>query len=104
MTMGNKMDNEPETNERGQIFTVEDDAVVVEHYHFGEDVAYEFAVQVRLDQNGQALMATALDLPDTTTPDVLLNILKDRFRSHQAVRDFADAHDVPYELKRDMRP
>jgi len=28
-------------NSRGQIFTVEDGVVVIEHYHFGEDVAYE---------------------------------------------------------------
>jgi hypothetical protein len=96
------IDNEPK--ERGQIFTVEDDVVVVEYYHFGEDVAYEFAVQVRLDEDGQAKMATALGLPDPPTPDTLLKLLKDRFRTHDAVRAYADANDVPYELKRDMQP
>ena len=98
------MVDKSETNTRGQIFTVEEDVIVVEHYHFGENVAYEYAEEVRLDQIGQAQIAAALDLNDTPTPDKLLQLLKKRFGTQQAVRDFADAHAVPYELKTDFQP
>lgn len=98
------MEIERDTNTRGQIFTVENGMVVVEWYSFGEDVAYEFAVQVRLDQTGQTQIATALDLPDTPAPETLMHILKERFGSYFAVRKFADANGVPYELRRDMQP
>ncbi len=92
------------TNPGSHIFAVENGIVVVEYYHFGENVAYEYTVQVRLNQVGQAAMATALDLPDTPAPDKLLMVLKDRFSTYDAVRDFADAHAVPYELARDFQP
>ena len=95
---------EPTPDQRGQIFTVEDGVVVVEWYHFGEDVAYEFAVQIRFDQTGQAQIAAAMHLTDAPAPDTLMSILKERFGSYQAVRDFADAKGVPYEAPRDMQP
>jgi len=92
------------TNTRGQIFTVEDGVVVVEWYSFGEDVAYEFAVQVRFDQTGQTRLAAELDLPKTPAPETLVDILEERFGSYHAVREFADNKGVPYELRRDMQP
>jgi hypothetical protein len=98
------MDDKSETNTRGQIFTIEDDVLVVEHYHFGENVAYEYAEQVRLDHVGQAQMAAALKLAETPAPSILLQLLKERFGTQQAVRDFADAHGVPYERKTDFQP
>ena len=77
---------------------------MVEWYSFGEDVAYEFAVQVRLNQTGQTQIAAALDLPKTPAPETLVRILQERFGSYFAVRKFADAKGVPYELRRDMQP
>lgn len=49
-------------------------------------------------------MAIALELSQTPTPDAILKLLKDRFKTHQAVRDFADANGVEYELKTDFQP
>jgi hypothetical protein len=61
-----------------------------------------------LDQAGQAQIAAALNLSDTPTPTptpaLLLQILKERFGTHQAVRDYADANGVTYELTRDFQP
>ena len=98
------MDSEPEKNERGQIFSVEGDEVVVEYYHFGEDVAYEYAAQLRFDGSGQAQMAAALDLPATTKPEELSTTLQTRFRTYDRVRDFADANGVAYRAHTDFQP
>lgn len=98
------MTDENKPTMRGQIFTVEDGTVVVEHYSFGEDVAYEYAVQVRFDVSGQAAMASALQLAEPHTPEMLLKVLKDRFGSYQAVRAFADEHGIAYEHRRDFQP
>lgn len=98
------MEIQRDTNTRGQIFTVEDGIIVVEWYCFGEDVAYEFAVQVRLNQTGQTQIATALDLPNTPAPETLMGILQERFGSYFAVRKFADIKGVSYELRRDLWP
>lgn len=89
---------------RGQIFTVEDGIVVVEYYHFGEDVLYEFAEQVRLDQTGQVQMAKALGLTGVIDPQVLAQVLKDKFVTYYAVRDFADGNGVGYQHSRDFSP
>ena len=89
---------------RGQIFTVEDGVVVVEWYHFGDDAAYEFAEQVRLNQAGQTQIAMALGLSSTPDPDALMKILKERFRTYFAVREFADAQGIAYEQRTEMSP
>jgi hypothetical protein len=102
--IGDEAEIERGTNTRGQIFTVEDGVVVVEWYDFGEDVDYEFAVQVRLDQTGQMQIATALDLPGASDPQALMEILKERLGSYFAVREFADAKGISYELRRDLQP
>ena len=94
----------PAPDQRGQIFTVEDGVVVVEWYSFGEDVAYEFAKQIRLNHVGQTQMSAALGITDVPEPEVLKDILKDRFGSYWAVREFADANAVSYEAKTDMWP
>lgn len=98
------MDNGQEKNERGHSFTVEGAEVVVEYYHFGEDVAYEYAAQLRFDSSGQAQMVTALDLPSTTNPQELSAILKNHFRTYDCVRDYADANGVDYDVKTDFQP
>jgi len=61
-------------------------------------------VQVRLDQTGQTQIAAALDLSKTPAPESLMHLLKERFGSYFAVREFAEAKGVPYELRRDMQP
>ena len=98
------MDSGQEKSERGQIFSVEGEEVVVEYYHFGEDVAYEYAVQIRLDNAGQAQMKVALDLPATRKPQELAAMLKRRFKTYDAVRDFADANGVAYQKQTDFQP
>ena len=98
------MDDELEKNERGQIFTVEGDEVVVEYYHFGEDVAYEYAAQLRFDGWGQKQMAAALDLSATTKPVELSATLQTHFRTYDRVRDFADANGVAYRAHTDFQP
>lgn len=98
------MDSDKKTLVRGQIFSVEDGNVVVEWYHFGENVAYEFAVQLWLDQSGQSQFARALGLSEGLGPDAMCDVLKKHFSSYFAVREFADANAVPYELRRDLRP
>ena len=98
------MDSGQEKNERGQIFSVEGAEVVVEYYHFGEDVAYEYAAQLRFDNSGQAQMKVALDLPSSTTPQELSATLKSRFKTYDAVRDFADANGVAYQRQTDFQP
>jgi hypothetical protein len=95
---------EPDRNQRGQIFTAEDGVVVVEWYHFGEDVAYEYADQLLFDQAGQGQIAAVLGIIDMPTPEALKDILKERFGSYQAVRDFADGNTIPYKVKTDMWP
>ena len=98
------MDSDKKALVRGQIFSVEEGMVVVEWYHFGENVAYEFAVQLRLDQRGQSQFAKALGLSEGLGPDALCDVLKKHFGSYFAVREFADANAVTYELRREMRP
>lgn len=98
------MDSDQYNNERGQIFTVEGAEVVVEYYHFGEDVAYEYAVQLRFDDSGQTQMKVALDLPATTKPQELAAMLKSRFKTYDAVHDFADANCVAYQRQTDFQP
>jgi len=89
---------------RGQIFSVEDGVVVVEYYHFGEDVLYEFAEQIRFDETGQTEIARLIGRSDIRDPDSLATALKDKFVTHYAVRDFADEHGIPYEHRRDLNP
>ena len=98
------MSNPKWTSPGSHSFAVENGIVVTEYYHFGENVAYEYAMQVRLDQSGQAAIAKALGLSDTPAPEALCMILKDRFITYDAVREYADAHAVPYELVRDFQP
>lgn len=93
-----------ERDQRGQIFTVEDGIVVVEWYDFGEDVAFEFAVQLRFDPVAQHTLATALGLPTSVSLSALLQTLEDTFSTYHAVRVFADKNDIPYELRRDLMP
>ena len=100
----NRMMLEKTPNQRGQIFSVEDGIVVVEWYSFGDDVAYEFAKQVRFDPAGQAQFAVALGFAEAVEPSTLASILKDRFGSYWAVREFADANGIPYAVKTDMQP
>lgn len=89
---------------RGQTFTVEDGVVVVEYYHFGKDVLYEFAEQIRLDEIGQRQMASTLGFADIIDPHVLTQLLKEKFVTYYAVRDFADRNGVEYKHGRDLWP
>ena len=89
---------------RGQIFSAEDGEVVAEFYHFGEDADYEFAVQVRFDAVGQAQLAGLLGLESAPEPEALAALLKARFVTYYAVRDFADKNGVPYTHQRDFQP
>lgn len=98
------MDENSTPNLRGQIFTLEGDMLVVEHYHFGDNVAYEYAEQVRFDRSSQGQIAAAIDLPDSVEPEILLQRLKEQFGTQSAVRDFADAHAITYDLKTDFQP
>ena len=95
---------DPAPSQRGQIFKAEDDVVVVEWYDFGEDVAYEFAVQLRFDAANQAKLADALGMSEEIQPPLLADTLKDRFGNYWAVRQFADERDIPYEVARDFQP
>lgn len=96
--------SEPAPHQRGQIFTVEGGVIVVEWYHFGEDVAYEYADQLLFDHVGQTQISAALGIVDAPEPEALKDALKGRFGSYQAVREFADANAVSYEAKTDMWP
>jgi hypothetical protein len=89
---------------RGHTFTVKDGVIVVEYYHFGEDVAYEFAEEVRLAQTGQEQMAKLLGLTDIIDSQALAQVLKEKFVTYYAVRDFADENGVAYEHSRDLWP
>lgn len=89
---------------RGQIFAAEDGLVLIEDYHFGENVAYEYATQMWLDQAGQMMMIALLDVPDMPDPQALSQLLKDRFQTFEVARQFADDHNIPYEIKTDMQP
>ena len=98
------MDSGPEKSQRGHTFTVEGAEVVVEYYHFGEDVAYEYAEQLRFDAAGQAQITSVLDLPATTKPEELSAVLKNRFRTYDSVREYADAKGIAYERQTDFQP
>ena len=98
------MDIEPGKTQRGHTFTVEGAAVVVEYYHFGEDVAYEYAEQLRFDDAGQAQMSSAIDLPATTKPEELSAVLKNRFGTYDGVRAYAEPKGVAYQAQTDFQP
>ena len=98
------MDSGPEKTQRGHIFTVEGAEVVVEYYHFGEDVAYEYAEQLRFDDAGQAQMTSALDLPAKTKPEELSAVLRNRFGTYDGIRAYADAKGVAYQAQTDFQP
>ena len=98
------MDIEPGKTQRGHTFIVEGAEVVVEYYHFGEGVAYEYAEQLRFDDGGQAQMSSALDLPATTKPEELSAVLKNRFGTYDSVRAYADAEGVAYQAQTDFQP
>jgi hypothetical protein len=89
---------------RGQIFTTEGELILIEDYHFGSDVSYEYATQIRFDQAGQSALAAALDLTDTCDASTLSQMLKDRFVTFRAARQFADVHKIPYKQSTDMQP
>lgn len=89
---------------RGQIFSAEGELILIEDYHFGADVVYEYATQMWLDQDGQRMMASALDLTDTTDLEAFAQLLKNRFLTFRAARQFADNHNIPYRQTTDMQP
>ena len=89
---------------RGQIFTNDGELLLIEDYHFGDDVAYEYATQIRFDQVAQRAIADALDLADVSDVSTLSKTLKTRFVTFKAARQFADLHGIPYKLTKDMQP
>jgi predicted secreted protein len=89
---------------RGQIFTTDGEKVLIEDYHFGDGVAYEYATQIRFDEAAQAAVVAALNLSEECDASTLAQALKDRFVTFRAARQFADEHGIPYKLKTDMQP
>lgn len=96
--------NLPDNPNKGHTFVVDNGIVVADYYHFGEDVDYEFAVQIRFDQPAQDRMAELLELTRPVSPLALAEALRDRFGSYYATRDFADENGISYEARRDMWP
>jgi len=94
----------PANSNKGHTFIVEDGVVVADYYHFGADVDYEFAVQIRFGPDAQERLAELLVLAQPVSPDALAEALRDRFGSYYATRDFADGNGISYEARRDMWP
>lgn len=94
----------PSNSNKGHTFIVEDGVVVADYYHFGADVDYEFAVQIRFGPDAQERLADLLVLAQPVSPDALAEALRDRFGSYYATRDFADENGISYEALRDMWP
>jgi hypothetical protein len=94
----------PSNSNKGHTFIVEDGAVVADYYHFGADVDYEFAVQIRFGPDAQERLAELLVLAQQVSPDALAEALRDRFGTYYATRDFADENGISYEARRDMWP
>ena len=94
----------PSNSNKGHTFIVEDGAVVADYYHFGADVDYEFAVQIRFGPDAQERLAELLGLGQRVSPDALAEALRDRFGTYYVTRDFADENGIGYEERRDMWP
>lgn len=89
---------------KGHTFVVEDGSVVADYYHFGPDVDYEFAEQIRFDAGSQERLAELLGLGQPVSPEAIAEALRALFGTYYATRDFADENGVSYEARRDMWP
>ena len=82
-----------------------DGSMIVEFYHFGEDVAYEYADELTFSVKAQIALATALGSSETAPKSqALLDIIAQRFTSCGEVERFAQDHNVPFNKFVDMRP
>lgn len=89
---------------RGQIFAARDGLILIEDYHYGDDVDYEFATQMWLNEGAQKAITAALNLSNVSRPECLAKALQDHFKTFRAARQFADESKIAYELTTDLNP
>jgi predicted DNA-binding WGR domain protein len=81
-----------------------DGRLVVEWYDFGDDAPYESANLLVFDDQGQAQLAAALDLPAETRAQGLAEAVAARFQSYFEVKAFATDQQLRFASEVDFQP
>lgn len=73
-----------------------DDNVLVEWYDFGEGVTFELVRTITFEVGSRLKLRKALGLPAITSAISVADVLHDRFKSYNDIREFADPMEIPY--------
>jgi hypothetical protein len=78
--------------------------LIVEWYDFGPHAPYESANLLIFDRPAQLKLMELVDLGAGLTPHILASRLANHFASYFEVKEFAQAHEIPFDAEVDFWP